>query len=60
MPVFGGGVGVCAENASERTSRELRGPMLRLFLGPRSSSFERLEHLGMFGRADRGCGGLQH
>eukprot|EP00969_Alexandrium_andersonii_P116158 5136651-Alexandrium_andersonii.AAC.1 len=36
-PAFVGRLGICANNGAERTPRELREPMLRSFLGPRSS-----------------------
>eukprot|EP00969_Alexandrium_andersonii_P131274 5804909-Alexandrium_andersonii.AAC.1 len=36
-PEFVGGFGICEENGTERTSRELRGPTLRPFPGPRGS-----------------------
>eukprot|EP00969_Alexandrium_andersonii_P042285 1854747-Alexandrium_andersonii.AAC.1 len=32
---FVGGFGICAKKHAERTPRELRGPILRPFLGPR-------------------------
>eukprot|EP00969_Alexandrium_andersonii_P164011 7248688-Alexandrium_andersonii.AAC.1 len=34
------GVGLCANNRTDRTLQELRGPHLRSFLGLRSSSVE--------------------
>eukprot|EP00969_Alexandrium_andersonii_P008308 361886-Alexandrium_andersonii.AAC.1 len=42
-PSFVGRSGICARNAAERTPQELRVPMLRPFLGPRSSRLERLK-----------------
>eukprot|EP00969_Alexandrium_andersonii_P066054 2913864-Alexandrium_andersonii.AAC.1 len=44
----------CARNAAERSPRELRGPMLRPFLGPRSSRFEGVERCCILRVADRG------
>eukprot|EP00969_Alexandrium_andersonii_P147261 6511860-Alexandrium_andersonii.AAC.1 len=52
------GFGTCANTCEERTPRELRGPVLRPFLGPRSSSSERLKHSCAFGRADCRLGRL--
>eukprot|EP00969_Alexandrium_andersonii_P302433 13369173-Alexandrium_andersonii.AAC.1 len=40
--------GICANHGAERTLPELRGPILRRFLGPRSSRFERLEQFSHF------------
>eukprot|EP00969_Alexandrium_andersonii_P268944 11886999-Alexandrium_andersonii.AAC.1 len=40
--------GICAKSGVERTRRELRGPIVWPFLGPRSSSFERFMRLRMF------------
>eukprot|EP00969_Alexandrium_andersonii_P055671 2453808-Alexandrium_andersonii.AAC.1 len=42
---FAGRFGNCAKNGTERTPPELQGLHLRSFLGPRSSSFERLKRL---------------
>eukprot|EP00969_Alexandrium_andersonii_P273805 12102095-Alexandrium_andersonii.AAC.1 len=41
--------GISTNDDAERTIRELRGSILRPFLGPRSSSFERLQQVCMFG-----------
>eukprot|EP00969_Alexandrium_andersonii_P358821 15451828-Alexandrium_andersonii.AAC.1 len=43
---------------AEWNPRELRGPKLRSFQGPRSSSFERLQHLCMFNRRWRSSGSV--
>eukprot|EP00969_Alexandrium_andersonii_P111340 4916441-Alexandrium_andersonii.AAC.1 len=43
-----GRFGICAKSGAERTPRELRGPILRSVLGPRSSGSERLKQLCMF------------
>eukprot|EP00969_Alexandrium_andersonii_P025561 1116321-Alexandrium_andersonii.AAC.1 len=53
-PAFVGRFGSCAKDRAERTPRELRGAMLRPFLGPRSSSFERLKRCCVLRMAD--CG----
>eukprot|EP00969_Alexandrium_andersonii_P323059 14274417-Alexandrium_andersonii.AAC.1 len=45
---FVGGIGIRAKKGAERTPRELREPTLRPFLGPRSSSFERLKQVRIF------------
>eukprot|EP00969_Alexandrium_andersonii_P016605 727857-Alexandrium_andersonii.AAC.1 len=42
--------GICAKNSAERTPPELQKPMLRPFLGPRSSSVERLKPCCAFRR----------
>eukprot|EP00969_Alexandrium_andersonii_P136873 6055568-Alexandrium_andersonii.AAC.1 len=44
QPLFAVIFGISANNGAERTPRELRGSMLRPFLGPRSSSSEGLPH----------------
>eukprot|EP00969_Alexandrium_andersonii_P018112 792830-Alexandrium_andersonii.AAC.1 len=44
------------KSGAERAPRELRGPISRSFLGPRSSRFERLKRCCVFQRADCGCG----
>eukprot|EP00969_Alexandrium_andersonii_P111815 4938340-Alexandrium_andersonii.AAC.1 len=54
MPAFVRRFRICAGHRSEGTHRELRRPVLRPFLGPRSSSLERLKRCLMFGKAD--CG----
>eukprot|EP00969_Alexandrium_andersonii_P168829 7461418-Alexandrium_andersonii.AAC.1 len=41
-------IGFSNQNGAERTPRELRGPILRSFLGPRGSRFERLKRSCMF------------
>eukprot|EP00969_Alexandrium_andersonii_P129577 5727269-Alexandrium_andersonii.AAC.1 len=45
---FGGRSGMSTNNCAERTPRELRGHMLRLFQGPCSSTFERLTRFCIF------------
>eukprot|EP00969_Alexandrium_andersonii_P301090 13311004-Alexandrium_andersonii.AAC.1 len=42
--------GLSAQNGAEDTPRELRGPILRPFLRPRSPSSERLKPFRMFWR----------
>eukprot|EP00969_Alexandrium_andersonii_P033607 1469066-Alexandrium_andersonii.AAC.1 len=54
IPGLVSGVGVCAGSGAERTPRKLRGPLLRLFLCPRSSRFERLMRFCIYGEAE--CG----
>eukprot|EP00969_Alexandrium_andersonii_P020823 909738-Alexandrium_andersonii.AAC.1 len=49
-----GRFGIGANNCAQCTLRELRGPILRPFLGLCGSSSERLPHLCMLGWAD--CG----
>eukprot|EP00969_Alexandrium_andersonii_P354369 15442007-Alexandrium_andersonii.AAC.1 len=43
ITAFVGGFWICAKNGADRTPRELRGPILRPFLGPRNSRCERLK-----------------
>eukprot|EP00969_Alexandrium_andersonii_P313226 13839066-Alexandrium_andersonii.AAC.1 len=38
---FVGRFGICAKNGADHTPPELRGSVLKQFLGPRSSSLER-------------------
>eukprot|EP00969_Alexandrium_andersonii_P227916 10065534-Alexandrium_andersonii.AAC.1 len=45
---FVGRLGICANNGAECAPPELRGSILRPFLGPRSSSFERLTQVHVF------------
>eukprot|EP00969_Alexandrium_andersonii_P063345 2788925-Alexandrium_andersonii.AAC.1 len=54
--VFVGGFGICARSGMEGTDRELRAPILRLFLRPRSSSSECLKQVCMLRMADCGLG----
>eukprot|EP00969_Alexandrium_andersonii_P219373 9688607-Alexandrium_andersonii.AAC.1 len=51
-PAVVGRFGICVKSAAERPLRELRGPILRPFLGPRSSRFERLTRFRIFRMAD--------
>eukprot|EP00969_Alexandrium_andersonii_P147140 6506434-Alexandrium_andersonii.AAC.1 len=55
IPVLVGRFGICKESGPDRTSRELQGPILRTFLGPCSSSSERLNQFCIFGRVDCGA-----
>eukprot|EP00969_Alexandrium_andersonii_P325209 14369627-Alexandrium_andersonii.AAC.1 len=45
---FIGRFGICMKDGAERTPRELQGPLLRSFSGPRSSSSESLKQSCMF------------
>eukprot|EP00969_Alexandrium_andersonii_P037250 1632162-Alexandrium_andersonii.AAC.1 len=53
IPAFVGRFGICAQSGAECNSSELRGPLLRLFLGLRSSSSERLRQLCIFQALER-------
>eukprot|EP00969_Alexandrium_andersonii_P193242 8535330-Alexandrium_andersonii.AAC.1 len=45
-----GGFSICARNGAERAPPELRGAMLRPFMGPCSSRFEHLTPCRLFRR----------